>query len=191
MVCAASSLTPRCPVTMIPPPCRCPPIGRSMQSGWRGARRGSSGSSTVAGFARLRDRLAEPTGIANAARAEFGLQGRWPAVRLAGDCGRRADLPALPRARCDVRWRPSRNSCLRTRARRSCRTDHEAVGGDPPQARPCGTRRGRVAAGVADHPAARGGRSLRAAGAGVAAEPKTEAPEMRRPFAGLKDLLKH
>ena len=36
----------------------------------------------VAGFARLRDRLAEPTGTAMA-RAEFGLQGRWPVVRLA------------------------------------------------------------------------------------------------------------
>ena len=84
----------------------------------------------VAGFARLRDRLAEPTGTASA-RAEFGLQGRWPVVRLAVT----ADVVltcqrCLGRDAADAVVR-SRNSCSRTRARRSCRTAIEAVGGDP------------------------------------------------------------
>ena len=145
----------------------------------------------VAGFARLRDRLAEPTGTAMA-RAEFGLQGRWPAVRL--------------RVTADVV-----QSCQRClgRVRRTLASESqlvfadegapelpdgfEAVGGDP--------RKIDLAALVEDElllelpiiPQHEAGEAceLPDPSAAVAAEPEAKAPEMRRPFAGLKDLLKH
>ncbi len=146
----------------------------------------------VAGFARLRDRLAEPTGTVSA-RAEFGLQGRWPVVRLAVA----ADV-VLTCQRC--LGRDAAYAFLRGIELVFADEDapelpdgHEAVGGDP--------RELDLAALVEDElllelpiiPQHEAGEAceLPATEAGLAGESKPEAPEMRRPFAGLKDLLKH
>ncbi len=145
----------------------------------------------VAGFMRLRDRLAEPTGTA-VARAEFGLQGRWPVAQLAVT----ADV-VLTCQRC---LGPARRA-LSSQARLVFAEDgaaelpegYEAPGGDP--------RKLDFAALVEDElllalpiiPLHEAGEACRlpADAGGAADEADAGAPEMRRPFAGLKDLLKH
>ncbi len=141
----------------------------------------------IAGFARLRDRLAEPGGTA-AATAEFGLQGRWPVARLAVT----ADV-VLTCQRClgNLRRRLASQAQLvfADEDAPELPDGHEAVGGDP--------RKLDLAALVEDelllalpiiqqHEA---GDACELPAAGEEAE--ADAPEMRRPFAGLKDLLKH
>ena len=145
----------------------------------------------VAGFARLRDRLAEPAGTAMA-RAEFGLRGRWPVARLAVT----ADV-VLTCQRCLGRVRRSLSSESQLAFADEGTTElpdgFEAVGGDP--------RKLDLAALVEDElllalpiiPQHEAGDAceLPATSAAAVAGPQAEAPEMRRPFAGLKDLLKH
>ncbi len=142
----------------------------------------------IADFARLRDRLAEPTGRA-VARAEFRLEGRWPAALLTVN----ADV-VLTCQRClgPMRRKLESKSRLVFSAEESSELpdDFEAVGGDP--------RKQDLAALVEDelllslpliaqHDAGESCVLPDKAG-----RPATEAPppEMRRPFAGLKDLLK-
>lgn len=145
----------------------------------------------VAGFARLRDRLAEPTGVA-VASAEFAVQGRWPVARLAVT----ADV-VLTCQRClgAMRRRVSSESRLvfAEEAEPELPEGFEAVGGDP--------RRLDLAALVEDelllglpiipqHDDAEACR-LPAGAAGATDEERAGASDTRRPFAGLKDLLKH
>jgi uncharacterized protein len=141
----------------------------------------------VAGFTRLRDRLAQPGGKA-LATAQFGLQGNWPVARLAV----KADV-VLACQRC---LRPMQ----RTLASESqlvfaeegdleLPEGYDAVGGDP--------RKLDLAALVEDElllalpiiPQHEAGEPCELPRAGVVTD--GDAPEMRRPFAGLKDLLKH
>ena len=144
----------------------------------------------VAAFARLRDRLAEPTGTVTV-RAEFGMQARWPVARL--------DVEADVVLTCQRCLGPMRRS-LASESRlvfaeggaAELPDGFEAVGGDP--------RKLDLAALVEDelllavpiipqHGAAEACRLPdAAAGKEVAG---AAASEMRRPFAGLKDLLKH
>jgi uncharacterized protein len=144
----------------------------------------------VAGFARLRDRLAEPTGTA-AARAEFGLQGRWPVVRLAVT----ADV-VLTCQRCLGRVRRTLSSeaqlVFADEDAPELPDGYEPVGGDP--------RKLDLAALVEDElllelpiiPQHEAGDACELPAAAAAlAEAEAKMPEMRRPFAGLKDLLKH
>jgi uncharacterized protein len=144
----------------------------------------------VAGFARLRDRLAEPTGTA-AARAEFGLQGRWPVVRLAVT----ADV-VLTCQRCLGRVRRTLSSeaqlVFADEDAPELPDGYEAVGGDP--------RKLDLAALVEDElllelpiipQHAAGDACELPAAAAAQAEAGAKTPEMRRPFADLKDLLKH
>lgn len=142
----------------------------------------------VAGFARLRDRLAEPTGTA-AARAEFGLQGRWPVVRLAVT----ADV-VLTCQRCLGRVQRT----LSTEAQLVFADEgapelpdgYEAVGGDPRKLDLAALVEDELLLGLPIIPQHEAGDDckLPAAAAGQA---EAEATELRRPFAGLKDLLKH
>ena len=141
----------------------------------------------IAGFARLCDRLAEATGHA-AARAEFALLDRFATARLTVE----AEV-ALTCQRClgQVRRRLKSASQLVFAPEETPELppDHEAIGGDP--------LRLDLAALVEDElilslPLIPLHTSTEACNApGVATKPQDEGPEMRRPFAGLKDLLKH
>ena len=143
----------------------------------------------IAGFARLRDRLAEPTGRA-AVRAEFRLEGRWPAALLRVD----ADV-VLTCQRClgPVRRRIESASQVVFAAEETPELpdDHEFVGGDP--------RRLDLQALVEDElllslpliPQHEAGEACVLPDGAAKLERDPKAPEMRRPFAGLKDLLKH
>jgi uncharacterized protein len=141
----------------------------------------------VAGFARLRDRLAESAGKA-LATAEFGLQGSWPVARLAVT----ADV-VLACQRC---LRPMQRT-LASESRLVFAEEgepelpegYDAVGGDP--------RKLDLAALVEDElllalpiiPQHAEGEPCELPRAGAAGDEET--PDVRRPFAGLKDLLKH
>jgi uncharacterized protein len=141
----------------------------------------------VAGFARLRDRLAQPGGKA-LATAEFGLQGRWPVARLA--------VKAEVVLACQRCLRPMRRALasesqlvFAEEGEPELPEGYDAVGGDP--------RKLDLAALVEDElllalpiiPQHEAGEPCELPRAGAVTE--EDAPEMRRPFAGLKDLLKH
>jgi len=142
----------------------------------------------VAGFARLRDRLAEPTGIA-AARAEFGLQGRWPVVRLAVT----ADV-VLTCQRCLGRVRRMLSSeaqlVFADEDAPELPDGYEAVGGDPRKLDLAALVEDELLLGLPIIPQHEGGDACELP-APAEDQAGAEAPEMRRPFAGLKDLLKH
>lgn len=141
----------------------------------------------IAGFARLSDRLAEPSGRAKA-RAGFGLEGSWPVVQLAVE----ADV-ALVCQRC---LRPMGRK-IESESRLVFAEEgvpelpegYEPVGGDP--------RKLDLAALVEDElllalpiiPQHGEGEACDLPRGG--ADEEAAAGEMRRPFAGLKDLLKH
>ncbi len=143
----------------------------------------------VAGFVRLRDRLAEPTGVARA-RAGFYVAGRWPAALLAVQ----ADV-VLTCQRClgPVRRRLESSSQLvfAEEGAPELPDGHEAVGGDP--------RKQDLAALVEDElllalpliPVHEAGEACGLAAVGTQAAGDAQDSEMRRPFAGLKELLKH
>lgn len=141
----------------------------------------------VARFPRLGDRLTEPEGRAKA-RAEFGLEGSWPVARLAVE----AEV-VLTCQRC---LRPMRRTIESSSRLVFADEDapelpdgYETVGGDP--------RKLDLAALVEDElllalpiiPQHAQGETCELPGAGAGEDAK--AGEMRRPFAGLKDLLKH
>jgi uncharacterized protein len=145
----------------------------------------------VAGFARLRDRLAEPTGSAKA-RAEFGLQGRWPVARLAVI----ADL-VLTCQRClgpmQRKLSMESNLVFADEGAPELPGGFEAVGGDPRKLDLAALVEDELLLGLPLIPHHEPGEDcgLATAAAGAADEPAAEEPAMRRPFAGLKDLLKH
>lgn len=138
-------------------------------------------------FARLRDRLAEVTGSARV-RAEFALQGGFATAQLAVE----AEV-VLTCQRClgpvSRRLESASPLVFAPEDTPELPPDHEAIGVDP--------LRLDLAALVEDElilslPLIAQHASTEACNApGVATKPLDEAPEMRRPFAGLKDLLKH
>ena len=141
----------------------------------------------VAGFARLSDRLAEPEGRAKA-RAEFGVEGSWPVVRLAVE----ADV-VLTCQRClrPMRRRIESGSRLvfAEEGVPELPEGYEPLGGDP--------RKLDIAVLVEDElllalpiiPQHGEGEACELPHSGAGED--AAAGEMRRPFAGLKDLLKH
>jgi DUF177 domain-containing protein len=143
----------------------------------------------IAGFSRLRDRLAEATGLAHA-RAEFHVAGRWPAALLAVQ----AEV-VLTCQRClgPVRRRLESSARLvfAEEGAPELPDGHEAIGGDP--------RKQDLAALVEDElllslpliPLHEADEACGLADFGEHAAGDAPASEMRRPFAGLKDLLKH
>ena len=145
----------------------------------------------IAGFARLRDRLAEPTGVA-VARAEFGLRDRWPVARLAVE----AEV-VLTCQRClgAVSRLVATESQLvfAEEGERELPEGYEPVGGDPHELDLAALAEDELLLGLPIIPQHEAGEAceLPGAGAGTAAEDEGDAGEMRRPFAGLKDLLKH
>jgi uncharacterized protein len=145
----------------------------------------------VAGFGRLRDRLAEPTGTA-VARAEFGLRGRWPVAKLAVA----ADL-VLTCQRClgpmECKLALESNLVFAEEDAPELPGGYEAIGGDPRKLDLAALVEDELLLGLPLIPHHEAGETcgLADAPAGAAVEAGAEAPEMRRPFAGLKDLLKH
>jgi uncharacterized protein len=143
----------------------------------------------VAGFARLRDRLAEPAGRA-VVGAEFSLQGQWPVVRLAVDA---EVILACQRCLGPMRCKLSSDSRLvfAEEGTPELPDGYEAVGGDP--------RKLDLAALVEDElllalpiiPQHGAGEGCELPAKGAPSADEAEAAGMRRPFAGLKDLLKH
>jgi uncharacterized protein len=141
----------------------------------------------LAGFARLRDRLADPTGTARACAA-FRLEGHWPAMEL----GVSADV-VLTCQRCLGPLRRTLESASRLafadEGAPELPSNYEAIGSDP--------RKLDLAALVEDElllalpliPLHDAGE--RCVGPGAKDESEEPAAGMRRPFAGLKDLLKH
>jgi len=141
----------------------------------------------IARFARLSDRLSEPTGSATA-RIDFHLLDGWPAAELHVEasvvlicqrclgpvCRKLESATSLVFAAEDTVDLPA---------------DHEAIGGD--------ARKLDLASLVEDELLlslpliAQHGPAEECKPPGGAAKANPETPEMRRPFAGLKDLLKH
>ncbi len=145
----------------------------------------------VAAFERLSDRLAEPAGTV-IARAEFGLQGHWPVVRLAVT----ANL-VLTCQRClgpmQQKLSLESNLVFAEEGAPELPGGFEAIGGDPRKLDLAALVEDELLLGLPLIPHHEGGDTcgLATAPAGLTIEPVAETPEMRRPFAGLKDLLKH
>jgi len=143
----------------------------------------------IAGFARLRDKLADATGNAHA-RAQFGLAGHWPTAQLALE----ADV-VMSCQRClkPVRRKLASESRLVFAAEDAPELpgDYEAIGGDPRKIDFAALVEDELLLGLPLVP--RHDANERCAPpAGVVKEAgETPSTEMRRPFAGLKDLLKH
>src|SRR5262245_19654047 len=144
----------------------------------------------VAAFGRLRDRLAEPTGTARV-RAAFRLAGRWPAAELDVE----ADV-ALTCQRClgPLRRRLESQSQLVFADEGSAELPegYEVVGGDPQALDLAALVEDELLLALPIIPQHEAGEacalpSTAGEGAGVAAAQGAT----RRPFAGLKDLLKH
>lgn len=143
----------------------------------------------VAGFTRLLDRLAEPTGRVNA-RAEFRLAGPWPAAHLAVD----AEV-VLTCQRClgPVRRTLASDSQLVFAAEGTPELPpgHEAIDGDPHRLDLAALVEDELLLALPIIPQHEAGEAC-ALPAGEGESPDAAATaEMRRPFAGLKDLLKH
>jgi uncharacterized protein len=144
----------------------------------------------IAGFARLRDRLAEPTGSVRA-RAEFGLEGRWPVARLAV-----ASEVVLTCQRCLGPVRRKLESTSRVvfadESAPELPEGYEPVGGDPRRLDLAALVEDELLLGLPLIPQHEAGEDCSLpGGAEGAAEDDTQTVEMLRPFAGLKDLLKH
>ncbi len=141
----------------------------------------------IAGFARLRDRLAESTGMA-AVRAEFRMQGGFAAASLTV-----AAEAVLTCRRCLGPVRHKLESVAQLvfapEETPELPSDHEAIGGDPHKLDLAALVEDELLLSlplIAQHTSAEN-----CDPPGAASEPRPQAPEMRRPFAGLKDLLKH
>jgi uncharacterized protein len=141
----------------------------------------------IAGFARLRDRLAESTGMATV-RAEFRAQGGFAAAALKVE----AEV-VLTCRRCLGPVRRKLESVAQLvfapEETPELPSDHEAIGGDPHKLDLAALVEDELLLSlplIAQHASAED-----CDPPGATSEPQPEAPEMRRPFAGLKDLLKH
>ena len=141
----------------------------------------------LAGFARLRDRLAEPAGTAKA-RAAFGLAARWPAVKLAVE----AEV-VLTCQRClrPVRLRLASESRLAfaEEGAPELPEDCEAIGEDPRKLDLAALVEDELLLGLPLIPQHEADQECALPGGGEESDGEPTV-EMRRPFAGLKDLLK-
>ena len=144
----------------------------------------------VAAFARLRDRLAEPTGTVTV-RAEFGMHAHWPVARL--------DVEADVVLTCQRCLGPMRRSLasesqlvFAEAGADELPDGFEAVDGDPRKLDLASLVEDELLLAVPIIPQHDAGEAclLPDAAAGKDEE-DAAAPEMRRPFADLKDLLKH
>jgi uncharacterized protein len=143
----------------------------------------------VAAFARLLDRLAEPAGHVNA-RAEFRQAGRWPAARLV--------VTAEVVLTCQRCLGPVRRA-LAADAQVVFAEDgepglpegSETVGGDPHRLDFAALVEDELLLALPIIPQHEAGEACTLpAGEGDEID-ASDTAEMRRPFAGLKDLLKH
>jgi DUF177 domain-containing protein len=144
----------------------------------------------VADFARLRDRLADATGTARV-RAAFREIGRWPAAEL----GVEADV-VLTCQRC-LKPMPRRLASesqlvFADEGSAGLPEGYEAVEGDPQALDLAPLVEDELLLALPIIPQhAEGETCALPSTAGKAADAAAEAGAMRRPFAGLKDLLKH
>jgi len=143
----------------------------------------------IAGFARLRDRLAEPAGSA-AVRAEFRLHDGLPAAALKVEAG-----VVLTCQRCLGPVRRKLVSAARLvfapEETPELPPDYEAIGGDPQKFDLAALVEDELLLSlplIAQHAP---GEACELPAETAVASAGEEPPEMRRPFAGLKDLLKH
>ena len=144
----------------------------------------------VAAFARLRDRLAEPTGTATV-RAEFGMQSHWPVARL--------DVEADVVLTCQRCLGPMRRSLasdsqlvFAAEGAAGLPDGFEAVGGDPRKLDLAALVEDELLLAVPIIPQHDAGEACRLPDAAAGRDEEgAAAAELRRPFAGLKDLLKH
>ena len=144
----------------------------------------------VADFARMRDRLAEVAGTARV-RAAFREIGRWPAAAM----GVEADV-VLTCQRClrPMQQRLASKSQLVFTDEGSAELPegYEAVAGDPQALDLAALVEDELLLALPIIPRhAEGEGCALPSTAGKAAGAAAEAGVMRRPFAGLKDLLKH
>jgi uncharacterized protein len=144
----------------------------------------------VARFARLRDRLADLAGRATA-RAEFGLQGHWPVARLDVE----ADV-VLTCQRClgPMRRRLASESQLVFADENEAELPDgfESVGGDPRKLDLAALVEDELLLAVPLIPQHEAGEACELPDVAPGKDEEgAAAAEMRRPFAGLKDLLKH
>ncbi|MEX0897176.1 MAG: YceD family protein [Steroidobacteraceae bacterium] len=143
----------------------------------------------IAGFARLRDWLAEPTGLA-AVRAEFRLHDGFPATVLRVQAG-----VVLTCQRCLGPVRRELESVAHLvfapEETSELPPEFEAIGGDAHNLDLAALVEDELLLSlplIAQHTPAEA--CAIPAGAAVALVEERPAEEMRRPFAGLKDLLK-
>jgi uncharacterized protein len=143
----------------------------------------------IARFARLRDRLAEPAGSA-AVRAVFGLRDGLPAAEMEVEAA-----VVLTCQRCLGLVRRTVQSVARLvfapEGTPELPPDHEAIGGDPQKLDLAVLVEDELLLSlplIAQHAP---GEHCELPGQAAAAPAGEEPQEKRRPFAGLKDLLKH
>jgi uncharacterized protein len=144
----------------------------------------------VADFVRLRDRLAEPTGSATV-RADFGQQGRWPVARLevAGDVVLTCQRCLGPMRRKLV---SEAKLVFADEGAPELPDGYEAVGGDPRKLDLAALVEDELLLAVPIIPQHDPDEACELPDAAAATDEQgAEAAQMRRPFAGLKDLLKH
>jgi DUF177 domain-containing protein len=142
----------------------------------------------IAGFRRLRDRLAEPDGRVTA-RAEFGLVGQWPVARLAVEA---KVVMTCQRCLGPVQRTVESASSLvfADEGAPELPEGYEAVGGDPRTVDLAALVEDELLLGLPAIPQHEAGEACDLPAGGEAGDVEDTA-EMRRPFAGLKDLLKH
>ena len=142
----------------------------------------------IAGFARLRDRLAEPTGVVRV-RLVLRLVETVPVGELA--------LTAIVMLVCQRCLQPMRQE-LRSESELAFVVQDservpaglEAIAGDPKRIDLAGLVEDELLLALPAIPRHAPGETCRLP-AVVEVDEEPAAPEMRRPFAGLKDLLKH
>jgi uncharacterized protein len=143
----------------------------------------------VARFARLRDRLAATTGQVEA-RAEFGLAGPWPAARLAVHAS-----VVLTCQRClgPVRRSLGSESLLvfAEEGATELPEGHEPVSGDPRQVDFAALVEDELLLALPIIPQHDAGEVCTLPQGEREDTDASDTAEMRRPFAGLRDLLKH
>jgi len=143
----------------------------------------------VAGFERLRDRLAEPSGRARV-HMEFRQAGHWPTAKLAAE----ADV-VLTCQRClgpMQRTLTSESQLVFADAGSAELPEgYEAVGGDPQALDLAVLVEDELLLALPIIPQHAAGEACALPSAAERADDATDAGAMRRPFAGLKDLLKH
>ena len=189
-ICAMRSLTPRSLISMIPPPCRRPQIDRSTCSGWRATGPWSSANFRLAGLRACGTGWRMPTGR-RACPGAVGLAGQWPIVQLALE----ADV-VMSCQRClkPVRRKLASESRLvfaSRRTRRSCRAITRRSGGDPRMIDFAALVEDELLLGLPLIPRHEADEKCTPPGGGEIVTGETPSTEMPRPFAGLKDLLKH